>query len=65
MWAFGIIIYELVTGKNPYPPTDKPIILNEVMRKEKAPDLDDLPNISAELKDFIKRCLQKDPNQRW
>ena len=32
IWAIGIIIYEMVTGQNPYPPTDKPIILNETMR---------------------------------
>ena len=65
IWALGIIIYEMVTGKNPYPPTDKPIILNEMMRKEKAPDLDNYPQISAELKDFIKRCLQMNPAHRY
>jgi serine/threonine protein kinase len=64
IWSLGIIIYEMVTGKNPYPPTDKPIILNEMMRKQQAPHLDSCPQISLELKDFIKRCLQKDPNLR-
>jgi len=63
IWALGIIVYELVTGKNPYPPTDKPIILNEMMRKGEAPTLDSFP-VSDQLKDFTKRCLQKDPNQR-
>jgi mitogen-activated protein kinase kinase 1 len=33
IWGLGMIIYEMVTGRNPYPPTDKPIILMEHMRK--------------------------------
>jgi serine/threonine protein kinase len=61
IWGLGIIIYEMVTGKNPYPPTDKPIILYEQMMQEDAPDLDKVPGVSASLKDFIKGMLQKDP----
>ena len=56
IWGLGMIIYEMVTGKNPYPPTDKPIILMEHMRKQEAPNLDNF-NISYELKDFVRRCL--------
>jgi len=40
IWALGIIIFEMVTGKNPYPTTDKPIILNEMMKKQDSPNLD-------------------------
>ena len=64
IWALGIIAYEMVTGENPYPSTDKPIILNENMRNNPAPNLDHLQNISLELKDFVKRCLQKEPQNR-
>ena len=34
IWGLGIIIYEMVTGKNPYPPTDKAILLYEQMMQE-------------------------------
>lgn len=61
IWGLGIIIYEMVTGKNPYPPTDKPLILYEQMMQEDAPDLDKVPGVSESLKDFIKGMLQKDP----
>lgn len=57
IWGLGIIIFEMVTGQNPYPPTDKPIILNELMRNQESPNLDNIPTISEQLKDFIKRCL--------
>lgn len=42
IWALGMIIYEMVMGQNPYPPTDKPIILNEMMKSQEAPHLDNL-----------------------
>ena len=64
IWALGIIVYEMVTGYNPYPPTDKPIILNENMRNNPAPNLDAYEQVSPELRDFIKHCLQKEPEQR-
>ena len=59
-----MIIYEMVTGQNPYPSTDKPIILHEMMRDKPAPNFDHIPSVSDALKDFIKRCLQKEPSQR-
>lgn len=57
IWGLGIIIYEMVTGKNPYPPTDKPIILYEQMMQEDAPDIDHVPGVSEALKDIVKCML--------
>jgi len=39
-----------VTGRNPYPATDKAIILSEYMKKMPAPNLDNHPGISNNLK---------------
>mmetsp|Transcript_34696 Transcript_34696/g.53210 ORF Transcript_34696/g.53210 Transcript_34696/m.53210 type:complete len:93 (-) Transcript_34696:149-427(-) len=65
IWGLGMIIYEMVTGQNPYPSTDKPIILFEMMREKPAPNFDHLNAVSDVLKDFIKCCLQKDSKHRW
>ena len=64
IWALGMIIYELVVGRSPYPLTDKAIILSENMRKMDAPSFDGFPGVSVALKDFIKKCLRKNPEER-
>ena len=50
IWAVGMIVYEMVTGQNPYPATDKAIILSEYMKKMPAPNLDNHQGISNNLK---------------
>ena len=65
IWALGMIIYEMAVGQSPYPSTDKPILMAETMRQTDAPSLDNLPGVSGCLKDFIKKCLQKKPEDRW
>lgn len=65
IWALGMVVYELAVGQSPYPSTDKPILLSETMKKMDAPNLDNLQGVSPLLKDFSRRCLHKDPHQRW
>ena len=64
IWSLGLIIYEMVVGQNPYPHIDKPILMAEKLRNDGAPNIDFLPQVSPELKDFVRQCLHLNPDHR-
>ena len=59
IWAFGVVLYELITGKTLFHGDDVTDVLASVLRDQ--PDLDELP---PQLGPLIKSCLQKDPRLR-
>jgi len=63
IWAFGAVLYEMLTGQRAFQGEDISVTLAEVMKS--APDWTLLPaDISAGIRDVLKRCLRKDPLQR-
>src|SRR6202035_457339 len=63
IWAFGCVLYELVTGKQAFHGEDVTDILAAVVRAE--PDWTALPaNISPSIRVLLQRCLRKDRRQR-
>ena len=63
VWAFGCVLYEMLTGQRPFVGDDVSDTLAAVLRAEV--DLDALPEaIPARLRQIVRRCLQKDPKQR-
>ena len=59
IWAFGVVVYELLTGQRLFKGDDAAETLAQVLTKE--PDLDRVP---AKIRPLLRRCLQKDPKQR-
>ena len=59
IWAFGVVLYELLTGKRLFQGEDVGEILAKVIRDE--PDLSAAP---AQVLPLLKRCLEKDPKKR-
>jgi Tol biopolymer transport system component/predicted Ser/Thr protein kinase len=59
IWAFGVVLYELLTGKRLFEGEDVGEILAKVIRDE--PDLLSVP---AQVRPLLKRCLEKDPKKR-
>ena len=67
IYALGIIMYEMITGKVPF---DRPNSVNILMAhvNEEAPPLRQMNpnvNVSPALEDTVARCMAKDPDQRF
>ena len=63
IWAFGCVLYEMLTGTRAFAGEDVTDVLASVLAKE--PDWARLPsNLSPALGTYIRRCLEKNPKQR-
>jgi serine/threonine protein kinase len=59
IWAWGVVLYELITGEQLFHGEDVADTLAQVLTKE--PDLDRVP---ANVRKLLRRCLERDPRQR-
>ena len=59
IWAFGVILYELLTGERLFQHEDLTETLAAVVLK--APELERAP---VEVRRLLKKCLEKDPKRR-
>jgi Tol biopolymer transport system component/tRNA A-37 threonylcarbamoyl transferase component Bud32 len=59
IWAFGVVLYELLTGKRLFQGDDVTDTLAAVLRHE--PDWEQVP---AKVRRLLRRCLAKDPAKR-
>jgi serine/threonine-protein kinase len=63
IWAFGAVLFEMLTGSPPFPGDDISHVLARVIERD--PDWAALPPaLSPALATYLRRCLVKDPRQR-
>jgi serine/threonine-protein kinase len=67
VWALGVILYELVSGRHPFArPDAEDFQVIRAIQFSEAPDLSEIvPEISPELKSVISTCLEKNPAARY
>jgi serine/threonine protein kinase/dipeptidyl aminopeptidase/acylaminoacyl peptidase len=63
IWAFGVVLYEMLTGKSGFGGDTAVEVLSNVLKAD--PDWTALPASAApSVRSLLRRCLQKDPRQR-
>jgi Tol biopolymer transport system component len=64
VFAFGSVMYEMLTGRQPFKGDTAPDVLASVLVRE--PELDLLPpNLNPRMSEILRRCLEKNPKKRW
>ena len=59
IWAFGVVLHEMLTGKRLFQGEDLTETLASVVKEK--PDLSDVP---VQVRRLLERCLEKDPKRR-
>ena len=63
IFAFGCVLYEMLTGRAAFDGEDIPEILSRILQRE--PDWALLPaNVSPRIRELLRLCLQKDVKKR-
>ena len=65
LFAFGIVLHEMLTGVHPFVRATAPETLTAVLRDDPSPVLHTLPDVPATLVRVVERCLQKAPGDRF
>ena len=64
MFSFGVVLYEMLTGRQPFQGETAPDVLASVLVRD--PELTKLPtDLNPRLPELLRRCLEKSPKRRW
>ncbi len=65
VWSIGATIHELLTGKLPFAAPTVADMLARIVRDAPDPIREGRPDIPEKIEAVVKRCLEKDPNDRY
>ncbi len=65
IYALGVMLYELLTGKAPFSGPNAFVIMNDRLLNNPVPPREIDPGISPQLQEIIYRALERDPAKRY
>ncbi len=65
LWAAGAVLYEMATGRRPFPQTRAALLIDAILNQE--PDLprEVNPELSDAVENILLKALEKDPARRY
>ncbi|MGC2235303.1 MAG: protein kinase [Pyrinomonadaceae bacterium] len=60
LWSVGVILYEMLAGKNPFKGENRQETFNKVLAEDPPPVSEFNPNLPAELDRILEKALEKD-----
>jgi serine/threonine protein kinase len=65
IFSFGCILYEVITQHKPFEGKDPIESLNKTIREQPPPITSFNPDVPSDLQRVVRRCLAKDPEERY
>jgi len=65
VWAGGAVLYEMATGRRPFPQTNAPLLIDAILNRPFDPASRLNPEVPPVLDEVIRKALAKDPSQRY
>jgi serine/threonine-protein kinase len=65
LWALGTILYEMVTGVRAFEASTPTSLVGAILEREPTPLKERQPLTPPSLERLVRRCLAKDPDERW
>jgi eukaryotic-like serine/threonine-protein kinase len=65
IFAFGTVIYEMITGKKAFEGKSQASLIAAILEKNPVPMNEIQPMTPPVLDRIVRKCLEKDPDQRW
>jgi eukaryotic-like serine/threonine-protein kinase len=65
VFALGAVLYEMATGRRAFAGTSRASLIASIMEQQPPPIASLQPMTPASLERIVRRCLAKDPEERW